>query len=79
MNKLGENIMKNDNNIKKTVWCVAMRGRNPKRPTCRIAGLPTEQRLEIGPNKGTILTALTTVSKDGLILERIEEKEENDI
>ena len=27
-------------------WCVAMRGRNPERPTDRTAGLPTEQRLE---------------------------------
>lgn len=59
---------------KKDVWCVAMRGRNPEKPTSRIAGLPTEQRLEIGPNKGTILTAMTTVSKDGLILERVEKE-----
>lgn len=68
---------KSNNKVNKTVWCVAMRGRNPERPTCRIAGLPTEQRLEIGPNKGTILTALTTVSKDGLILERTIVETEN--
>ena len=63
--------------IKKTIWCVAMRGRNPDNPSCRIPGMPTQQRLEIGHNKGEILTALTTVSKDFLILERIEKEGED--
>ena len=63
--------------IRKTMWCVAMRGRNPDNPSCRIPGMPTQQRLEVGPYKGTILTALTTVSKDGLIVEKIEKEEED--
>ena len=47
--------------------CVAMRGRNPEKPTDRTAGLPTKQRLEIAP-KGVDNT-LTTVQKDNLVLE----------
>lgn len=46
---------------------VAMRGRNPERPTDRTAGLHTEQRLEPAP-KGVDNT-LTTVQKDNLVLE----------
>lgn len=47
--------------------CVAMRGRNPERPTDRTAGLPTVQRLEKAP-EGMVNT-LTTVQKDNLVLE----------
>lgn len=46
---------------------VAMRGRNPENPTSRVAGLPTEQRLE--PNGEGICNTLTTVTKDNLLLE----------
>jgi DNA (cytosine-5)-methyltransferase 1 len=48
-------------------YIVAMGGRNPEHPTSRTAGLPTEQRLELGP-KG-VVNALTTVQKDNLVLE----------
>lgn len=48
--------------------CVAMRGRNPEKPTDRTAGMPTEQRLEVNMN-GTTNT-LTTVQKDNLVLEQ---------
>ena len=47
---------------------VAMRRRNPERPTDRTAGLPTEQRLEA--NAKGIANALTTVQKDNMVLER---------
>jgi len=47
---------------------VAMRGRNPENPTSRVAGLPTEQRLEIG--EGYLANTLTSVQKDNLILEQ---------
>lgn len=47
--------------------CVASRGRNPENPNCRIAGLPTEQRLEINYNE--ITNTLTSVQKDNYILE----------
>ncbi len=46
--------------------CVAMRGRPIDNPSCRIAGLPTAQRLE--PNFNGINT-LSTVCKDNMILE----------
>ena len=46
---------------------VAMRGRNPERPTDRTAELPTEQRLEVAENG--IVNTLTTVQKDNLVLE----------
>ena len=46
---------------------VAMRGRNPERPTDRTPGLYTEQRLEPAP-KG-VANTLTTVQKDNLVLE----------
>ena len=44
----------------------AMRGRNPDNPSSRIAGEPTEQRLEI--NKKGTSNAITTVQKDNLIV-----------
>lgn len=54
--------------------CVAMRGRNPERPTDRTPGLHTEQRLE--PNKDGLVNTLTTVQKDNLVLVRdYEEKQ----
>jgi DNA (cytosine-5)-methyltransferase 1 len=46
---------------------VAMRGRNPENPTSRVAGLPTEQRLE--PNLKGVSNTLTSVQKDNLVLE----------
>lgn len=53
---------------------VAMRGRNPDNPSDRTAGIPTKQRLEI--NASGVCNALTTVSKDCLVLEitRYEER-----
>lgn len=45
----------------------AMRGRNPENPTSRVAGLPTEQRLE--PNLKGVSNTLTSVQKDNLVLE----------
>lgn len=50
--------------------CVAMRGRYINDP---ISGLPTKQRLEIGVDGGDVLTALTTVLKDSMILEKYTE------
>ena len=51
-------------------YIVAMRGRNPDRPTDITAGLPTEQRLEM--NKEGLVNTLTTVQKDNLVLEQNE-------
>ena len=51
----------------KKIWVVAMRGRNPDRPTLRVKGIHLEQRLEI--NEDDICNCLTTVSKDTMILE----------
>ena len=48
-------------------YIVAMRGRNPDKPTDRTAGKHTEQRLEKAP-EGMVNT-LTTVQKDNLVLE----------
>lgn len=48
--------------------CVAMRGRNPEKPTDGTAGLPTKQRLEPAPQG--IVNTLTTVQKDNLVLEK---------
>ena len=50
------------------VLIVASRGRNPDKPTSRIAGLPTEQRLEIQRGGGYTNT-ITSVQKDNLVLE----------
>lgn len=43
----------------------ASQGRNPKNPSDRDAGCPTEQRLEIG---GDISNTVTTVEKDCLVI-----------
>ena len=48
-------------------FIVAMRGRNPEKPTDRTAGKHTEQRLEKDP-EGMVNT-LTTVQKDNLLME----------
>jgi DNA (cytosine-5)-methyltransferase 1 len=47
-------------------FIVASRGRNPKNPSDRTTGAPTEQRLEIN-KKGTSNT-LTSVQKDNMVL-----------
>ena len=52
---------------------VAMRGRYINDPNSRVSGLPTKQRLEIGVDGGDVLTALTTVLKDSMILEKYTE------
>ena len=54
---------------------VAMRGRNPENPTSRVAGLPTEQRLE--PNLKGVSNTLTSVQKDNLVLEPMAYDEQN--
>jgi len=46
--------------------CVAMRGRNPKNPSDRKTGSPTEQRLE--PKTDGKTNCLTSVAKDNLIM-----------
>lgn len=46
---------------------VASRGRNPDNPSDRTTGSPTEQRLEI--NKTGIANCITSVAKDGWVLE----------
>ena len=46
----------------------ASRGRNPENPSSRVAGEPTEQRLEINTN-GTSNT-ITTVQKDNYAIEQ---------
>ena len=46
---------------------VAMRGRNPKNPSDRTTGSPTEQRLE--PNTQDMSNCLTSVQKDNLVME----------
>ena len=55
----------NTNAIK--IQCVAMRGRNPDNPKSRVAGLPTEQQLELRNDGKT--NCLTSVQKDNLILQ----------
>lgn len=45
----------------------ASRGRNPDNPLSRVAGLPTEQMLEI--NHSGCSNTLTTVGKDNLVVE----------
>ena len=45
----------------------ASRGRNPNNPSSRVAGEPTEQRLEFN-TKGTSNT-ITTVQKDNYVVE----------
>lgn len=51
--------------------CVAMRGRPIDNPSCRIAGLPTVQRLE--PRVYGDINTLTSVAKDNMILEIMED------
>lgn len=46
---------------------VAMRGRNPEKPSERVRGGYTEQRLE--PNSQGICNCITTVQKDNLVME----------
>lgn len=46
---------------------VAMRGRNPDKPSDRSPGIPLEQVIE--PNEHGIANALTSVTKDNLVLE----------
>lgn len=53
--------------MKKKYYCVAMRGRNPDKPSDRTPGIKLEQRLEI--NRDKVSNCLTTVQKDNLILE----------
>ena len=48
---------------------VASRGRNPANPSDRVAGHPTEQRLEIN-ERGTTNT-LTNVQKDNWVLDHM--------
>lgn len=43
-------------------------GRNPENPTSRIAGLPTEQMLEMNENDTS--NTLTTVQKDNMVVEK---------
>ena len=45
----------------------ASRGRNPDNPSSRVAGEPTEQRIEV--NTKGLCNTLTTVQKDNLVLE----------
>jgi len=47
----------------------AMRGRNPKNPSERVVGNPTEQRLEL--NKHGITNTLSSVQKDNLWVENM--------
>ena len=56
--------------------CVAMRGRPIDNPSDRIAGLPTVQRLE--PCERGINT-LTSVAKDNMILEIMEDDDNEQI
>lgn len=57
--------------------CVSMRGRNPKNPSDRTTGSPTEQRLE--PNSQGITNTLTSVVKDNLIMIKEATKQGYDI
>lgn len=53
-----------DNYIKEPIAC-AMRGRNPDNPSDRTAGIPTEQRVEVG---GDVANCITTVQKDRFVV-----------
>lgn len=59
--------------MKRTGRICAMRGRNPDNPSDRTAGIPTEQRIEIG---GGISNCITTVAKDSMILGKVVRMEE---
>ena len=56
--------------------CVAMRGRPIDNPSCRITGLPTAQRLE---PCGWGINTLTSVEKDNMILEIMEDDDNEQI
>ncbi len=49
-------------------------GRNPENPKSRVAGLPTEQMLEVNDNPD-ITNTITTVQKDNYIIETISNQE----
>ena len=55
-----------DTSDSKGVVIAASRGRNPKNPSDRTVGSPTEQRLEI--NKQGTSNTITTVQKDNYVL-----------
>ena len=57
--------------------CVAMRGRPIDNPSCRTAGLPTAQRLE--PCGWGDINTLTSVEKDNMILEIMEDDDNEQI
>lgn len=50
---------------------IAIRGRNPVNPSDRTPGIPTVQRIE--PQIENICNTLTTVNKDTMILEIVED------
>jgi len=50
---------------------IAIRGRNPENPSDRTPGIPTIQRIE--PQQENICNTLTTVNKDSMILEIVED------
>ena len=50
---------------------IAIRGRNPVNPSDRTPGIPTVQRIE--PQQENICNTLTTVNKDTMILEIVED------
>lgn len=52
---------------------VAMRGRNPDKPSDRTVGSPTEQRLEL--NSQGICNTLTSVQKDNMVMETVRIKQ----
>lgn len=54
-----------DNYISEPTSC-AMRGRNPNNPSDRTAGIPTEQRIEVG---GDVANCITSVQKDSMVIE----------
>jgi DNA (cytosine-5)-methyltransferase 1 len=56
-----------------TPYVCASPGRNPKKPSDRTAGAPTEQRLEI--NQTGCSNTITTVEKDNYLLEPLHIKE----
>lgn len=57
--------------MNKQCICVRMIGRPIDNPSCRIAGLLTAQRLE--PCVGGGINTLTSVAKDNMILEIMED------
>ena len=60
----------------KKMIIVAMRGRNPENPSDRTAGAPTKQRLE--QNYKGLCNTLTTVQKDNMVLEILDDEEADD-